>query len=234
MKNTIIIFLIFFVSSANGQENNISVVYGLNIENEVGLFNNNATLKNLFLKSMIDCKKLNFQLIITQNGSKFYNEKKLEIDGNLGSKSFTLSMGNYTGMIYSIKGKVLKQSPYLGENIYGEEVFKSDWNLTSETKLIDNYLCYKATSSNKVVYGDKVWNHPVVAWYCPKLPFPYGPIGYGNLPGLILELQVRNAIYGVKSINLNSSFDFDVKFLDKIKILTQKQIEEAFTKQEGY
>jgi GLPGLI family protein len=94
--------------------------------------------------------------------------------------------------------------------------------------LIDNYLCYKATNIFTVNNGEKIFNHPVIAWYCPKLPYPYGPIGYGNLPGLILELQVRNVVYGAKSIQINSNLRFDSKSLDKIKVLNEKELEAAY------
>jgi GLPGLI family protein len=127
-----------------------------------------------------------------------------------------------------LKDKILFQKEILGDNIYGEESLKSNWILTNETKLIDNYLCYKATNIFTVNNGEKIFNHPVIAWYCPKLPYPYGPIGYGNLPGLILELQVRNVVYGAKSIQINSNLRFDSKSLDKIKVLNEKELEAAY------
>ncbi|SHL48531.1 GLPGLI family protein [Flavobacterium xanthum] len=231
------IFLIILILSTTlgyGQGQNVVITYGLQIEKEQGLFDNNATLKSFLEKSIVDAKKLTFQLIITENGSKFYNEEILDSDIAINSQRFTLAMANYVGIVFSLKEKLLFQKEMLGENIYGEEALKSNWILTNETKLIDNYLCYKATNVFTVINGTKVFNHPVIAWYCPQLPYPYGPAGYGNLPGLILELQVRNAVYGAKSIHLNSNLNFDIKSLEKLKILNEKQLEEAYHNVNGF
>jgi GLPGLI family protein len=70
-------------------------------------------------------------------------------------------------------------------------------------KEIEGFLCYKATSTNIVINQKGTFRFPIIAWYCPKIPLSFGPNGYGNLPGLILELQVRNVMYGVKKIDLN-------------------------------
>lgn len=108
-----------------------------------------------------------------------------------------------------------------------KESLKDNWTMHNETKVIDNYVCYKATNVN-IIENDsgKIFRHPVVAWYCPQLPYNYGPNGYGNLPGLILELQVRNVVFGVKKIDFNSELDFDLPFLKNIKTVTLKEFNE--------
>lgn len=221
-------FLLLSINLGYCQGKNVVISYGLQIEKEQGLFENNSTLKSFFEKSIIDAKKLTFHLIISENGSKFYKEGILDDDIAINSQRFTLAMANYLGIVINLKDKILFQKEILGDNIYGEESLKSNWILTNETKLIDNYLCYKATNIFTVNNGEKIFNHPVIAWYCPKLPYPYGPIGYGNLPGLILELQVRNVVYGAKSIQINSNLRFDIKSLDKIKVLNEKELEAAY------
>jgi GLPGLI family protein len=120
---------------------------------------------------------------------------------------------------------IFEQSSLLGDNVYCKTELKDNWVLHNETKMIDNFLCYKATNINKVVGIDRIFNHPVTAWYCPALPYRYGPNGYGNLPGLILELQVRNVNYASKSIQLQSELRFDTDFLKKAKILTTEELE---------
>lgn len=232
--NKIIVILILYAAVGYSQGKNVMVAYGLIIEKETGLFDNNAVLKNMLEKSILESKKLTFQLIITENGSKFYSEANLENDSALGLKGFIYGMAHYSGTVYTLKEKLLFQKDLLGKNIYTREDLKDNWLLTNETKLIDNYLCYKATNSYTVNNGSKIFSHPVIAWYCPKLPFPHGPVGYGNLPGLILELRVRNTVYGAKNIKLDSDSNFDIKDFEKIKILNQKQLEEAYDKLNGF
>ncbi|MFD2528846.1 GLPGLI family protein [Polaribacter marinaquae] len=42
-----------------------------------------------------------------------------------------------------------------------------------------------------------------MAWYTTDIPLPYGPIGNGGLPGLILKLEIDNFYYLVDKIILN-------------------------------
>lgn len=234
MKYIILTFTLFFATIGFAQGKNIYVEYGLVIQNEPELFKTNALMRNSFENAMRDSNKMTFELVITKNGSQFFVKKKLETDINYGSSIFTLAMAQYIGVIYEIKDKLVSQNTILGENIYTESDLKSSWVLTNETKLIDNYLCYKATNIKKVTNDTKTFLHPVTAWYCPQIPYRYGPNGYSNLPGLILELQVRNVVYGAKVIKLDSELDFDLKFLDKIKILRGKELDDAYEKFNGF
>lgn len=88
----------------------------------------------------------------------------------------------------------------LFHNTVIKEMKYPDWKLTNETKKIGNYLCYKATSSFKTGTDEKSFTFPLIAWYCPQIPLEYGPKAYGGLPGMILELQERNIVYGVTKI----------------------------------
>jgi GLPGLI family protein len=91
----------------------------------------------------------------------------------------------------------------------------------------------KATSNFKVVNKEKIFNHPVIAWYCPSIPYSFGPNGYSGLPGLILELQVRNVVYGATQIELNTTetFEIDTK---KMKILNEQEYKEALDKMNDF
>lgn len=76
------------------------------------------------------------------------------------------------------------------DNIKVKQESKINWEITAETKQIDDYLCYKA------IYHKKIKNHkgemkdvPVIAWFAPSIPYSFGPKEYYGLPGLILEVQ---------------------------------------------
>lgn len=65
-----------------------------------------------------------------------------------------------------------------------------NWEVTSESKMIGNYNCYKATCSLDYIARDNTLkNRTITAWFAPNLSFQFGPKEYNNLPGLILELQ---------------------------------------------
>jgi GLPGLI family protein len=88
--------------------------------------------------------------------------------------------------------------------------------------MIDSYLCFKATADLNIKNSSGIFKRKIIAWYCPKIPFSYGPKGFGNLPGLILQLQERNVIFGAKKINLNKDLRALIKPA-KVKIIGQDE-----------
>ncbi len=55
-------------------------------------------------------------------------------------------------------------------------LYKYNWQITKETDTILGYPVIKAVSGR------------YVAWFTPNIPVPFGPRGFGGLPGLILKL----------------------------------------------
>lgn len=74
------------------------------------------------------------------------------------------------------------------------EVLK--WKLTGESKEVLGYMCQQATS------GDSA--KKVIAWFAPEIPVSSGPSKYGQLPGMILELEANEGklIISASSITL--------------------------------
>jgi len=69
-----------------------------------------------------------------------------------------------------------------------------EWIETDEIKTILDYSCIKAIGTiNNSQVPDEVYK--IEAWFTPKIPVSFGPKGYGDLPGLILELKVTNNHY---------------------------------------
>ena len=97
-----------------------------------------------------------------------------------------------------------------------------EWTLVNETKTIDGYACMKATSPSITEEG-KIITDPrfnIIAWYAPQVTVNLGPIGYGGLPGLIMELQQPMMTFFVKSIKLNLEKDPFIDRLNNIKVIT--------------
>jgi GLPGLI family protein len=89
------------------------------------------------------------------------------------------------------------------DDILVESNTQFNWELSSESKKIDNFNCYKAicTISYLSKDGNKS-NRVVTAWYCPEIRFNYGPNGFAGLPGLILELEYNKTKLVAKEIKL--------------------------------
>jgi GLPGLI family protein len=74
-----------------------------------------------------------------------------------------------------------------------------------------------------------VFKRNVVAWYCPKIPVSFGPKGYGDLPGLILELEEKNITFGAKKITLNPT-NIIIEKPSKYKIVSEIEYEKMVDK----
>lgn len=82
----------------------------------------------------------------------------------------------------------------------------NNWELTAETKNIQGYMCYKAT--RKEINKLKRLSITYTAWFTPDISVPYGPIGNGGLPGVILQLKIPNVVvFTVKEITLNKKIN---------------------------
>jgi len=74
--------------------------------------------------------------------------------------------------------------------------------------MINEYLCFKA-----VLKSEKL-----IAWYCPAIPINAGPSYFSGLPGLIMELQVGEAKFDLKSIEISKE-NTDIELPNKGKII---------------
>ena len=110
-----------------------------------------------------------------------------------------------------------------------------NWELSSETKNIGTYTCYKATYSKEVdnveisikdgeTVEDKSKETIVTtAWYTPQVPVSNGPGNYQGLPGLILEVNDGKKTIVCAEIILNSSQKSKIEEPKKGKVVSQKK-----------
>lgn len=120
-------------------------------------------------------------------------------------------MGEGDGMFYvdRTNNEVIHQ-----REVYGEEfLVKSEhvrWEITSEKKIIDGFSCRKAVANRRMEILDeklqpKESEVQEIAWFCPDIPFSFGPVGRSGLPGLIVELNLRNVRYSLKDVNFSET-----------------------------
>ena len=108
-----------------------------------------------------------------------------------------------TYYIKRINGDIYKHKKEEGQMIavYSKQN-KIKWTLIDSTKTILGYKCYKAitTYSNKKSKFNE-GGFEIEAWYTKEIPVSLGPLDYGSLPGLILELNT--VLYKYSAVNID-------------------------------
>lgn len=169
-------------------------------------------------------KHLEFNLDFVDNNSVFYRVENLNLDFQSAYTASTFC-STFDTFFTNIQTKtIFAEKKSLNSVIGNIDAYigipiVDDWEITSETKEIDGFQCYKALGKKKTSYLDKKFEEEVIAWFCPKLPYSFGPTQYFGLPGLILEIQESKVVIGVKKIDLNR--DVKINFDSNKKIITK-------------
>ena len=234
MNNKIIFFIILAINF------NINKFYSQSISGEIHFIKKNYLPKyakvneynqkiNEFSKSIKQTtNELEYILKLNNNESIFYLKPKLNIDDN-NFLNMLISISGGGGIYYTnLKTKNFLHQVELGGQhfLIKERLDSVKWTFTHEKKYFGKYLCYKAitTKINENKMG--VFKKEVVAWYCLDIPIHFGPIGYGNLPGLILELQIeKGATFTVDTIKLSPKEKIKIKKPKLGKIVSYVEFE---------
>lgn len=186
-----------------------------------------------------------FILEFDKISSTYKEEEKLNApnpQANMGgTQMFSVFVGGGGGS-GSLYFKNLKEKRFVSKtDIMGKTFLIKDsipnyqWQLTSETKNIGNYTCYKATFTQEVEnmmmtvengetkQTKKTETIITTAWYTPQIPISNGPTFYHGLPGLILEINDGKTTIVCMEIVLNPSEKITISEPDKGKIVSQTE-----------
>lgn len=84
--------------------------------------------------------------------------------------------------------KMLHQKEVMGELFIIKDSLINDWQINGDSKKIGNYVCFRATKKCKSCSSIEE------VWFTPEIPTPFGPLGQGGLPGLIVEIRNKGSI----------------------------------------
>jgi GLPGLI family protein len=104
-----------------------------------------------------------------------------------------------------------------------DTINKLKWKMTGETKTILNMPCMKATSSlvrkrtqmtmdnGKMERKEIEDTANIIAWFTTSIPVTAGPGEYqGQLPGLILEMDIKDGTQVFKALSISEKADLTV------------------------
>lgn len=226
--NTIKIFItvLFLTTSLCFSQENYSIIYKTyptygSIEDEEVIKNSKV---NYIYKGLDQAIKITeFQLDINRSESFFYFKDKLYEDDKIKrlAKTFCGSSDFYINTEKNLKIKI----NYFAEKKYFiNDTTRYDWTIYNESKIIDNKICYKATTINKILINNTIKEKEIVAWFYPEIPISFGPKGYDGLPGLIMELQDDKVTFVVNQILKDSKIKISKQ--DYKTIISEKEFNE--------
>ncbi|MBR1769168.1 MAG: GLPGLI family protein [Bacteroidales bacterium] len=154
----------------------------------------------------------------------FCNGKSLfERDNERSSDNF----GMQSSIIYSDlnDNKLISQENFMGKQFLINESLRSlNWTITEETQQINGFNCIKA------VVDDSLEANQVSAWFSSELPIPCGPIGFAGLPGLIVKLDLEEAMsFVLTEVKSVEKMD-EIKAPKKGKKVTREEFTKIQTK----
>ncbi|MDT7832866.1 GLPGLI family protein [Flavobacteriaceae bacterium S356] len=195
-----------------------------------------ARLKNRLEKKYV--------LTFNNQESMFLEEEKIDaISGATDSWGGYFSRGN---QYKNTKKNTLVQS----QEFYGkrflvkDQLYRIDWQMSSETKQIGQYTCYKATATvptseiawYNFSWGDlrpakkdsgseevKVKTTTIEAWYSLQIPVSHGPGEFYGLPGLILEVSAGDTVMLCSELIMNPKEKIKIKAPNKGQEITKKE-----------
>uniref|UniRef100_UPI004049F8AF GLPGLI family protein n=1 Tax=Flavobacterium sp. TaxID=239 RepID=UPI004049F8AF len=201
MKNVIWVFVLVVFCNSTAQEEIVgSVIYQL--KSKSAQQNKRKAILEMGIKAM---EQQQFELVFSKNESVFKQIEALQSD--LQPDEIRLFKKFYSNDFYvKTKERIVYEQIEIDNHFYLLKIpQKQDWNLTNETKIIDAYVCYKAITYKEIERDGILKKVPIIAWYCPEIPFQFGPKNFYGLPGLILELHDSLGVFYASQLNLNQS-----------------------------
>ena len=168
-----------------------------------------------------------FQLKFKEHESLYSMVDQLDIEDNRGHRiAVALSRGKDIFYTDLSSNKMQVQKTAFGKLfLITSDISDQHWTLHEEQKDINGYQCLKATTTKVIKNNKGAFNKKVIAWYTPAIPIPFGPKGYGNLPGLILELQEEQFILYASKLMMNPKKTVKFNAPTKGKHLTKEEFE---------
>ena len=172
-------------------------------------------------------KKDNFDLIFGNNQSIWKQAEKEMEDDNAFGDGIQINMAGLLDEEFYFNfntNKKVQQIDIMGKKFVIDDTIRPlKWKMTNETKSILNHNCVKATATDikkkkKVtVENDKMEKNEIadttniIAWMATDIPVAAGPAEYqGQLPGLILEMDMNNGEEVYKAIGISEKTDLSL------------------------
>jgi len=193
MKKSIVIILAFLTGSLlMAQEGNNgfllagSVIYQQTVKLDIQLEGDAAQFAHALPKERKSEKILHF----TEESALFENHHVEDVEEAMdmhGEGSMMIKMIEPDNKLFTdLENKLqIEQKEFMSRVFLIEkDIEKGGWKLTGNQKKILEYACQEAITEEEGTM--------VHAWFTPEISIPLGPGEFGNLPGLVLGVDIND------------------------------------------
>jgi len=257
------IFLLFFAISTSAQDFQGKATYfsKTTLDIDFSASGMPADRVKMIKERMKGNLERTYQFTFNKTASIYKQEEQLEQStgpggpgGGRGGRGMMMMLGGgASGEYYkNIQTKTsTKENEFSGKNfLVKDDLVTYEWEMEQETKMIGNYLCFKATTiierqarpdmqfgrrspeereeqEKKAKELENVMEViAVTAWYTLDIPVSNGPSDYWGLPGLILEIDAGDTKILCTKIVLNPKEKTDISEPKKGKVTTQEEYDQ--------
>ena len=249
MKTIITFFAILLITGASAQNFKGKAIYKTSRKSNIKIGNQEGVTDKMQEELQKRLQKMNqktFILNFDKTTSIYKQEEKLNAPNpktNNGTRVVVMNLGGSgKGSTYyknTQEKRFAKQTEIMGKVFLVKDSLPVyDWKMSTETKNIGQYTCYKATYTEEVenkkisiVNGETKEDvtketKVTTAWYTTQVPINNGPDDYQGLPGLILEINDGKNLIVCTEIVLNPSENIKIEEPKKGKVVNQKKFNE--------
>ena len=195
------------------------VIYERTVQMQIEV-NDNDAVSQMLPRTRTDKFELNFNS--TQSIWKHIDEEDNndEFGGNgMQIRMVTPGQNDISFYDFSNSRKVEQREMFDKNFIVLDSIRTLNWKLTGETQVILGHNCQKATAQNiaqrmqmtldngKMERKEVTDTTQIVAWFTSDIPVPAGPEVQGQLPGLILALDMNNGRMVYKAVEITPNAD---------------------------
>ncbi len=224
MKKIFLFYFLIVTIVADAQMKEGRITYERIVQNNFRVQGMDPEVANRIPRTRTD----HFELMFGNNQSLW----KILPDANAEANSFgegnrmTMrfgGMGADDEVYYNFEtGKRIDKRELSGKNyLVDDSIRKLSWKISDETKTISGYTARKATTqrigtrsvmsmeNGEMKRQDVADTTIILAWFTAQIPVPAGPEFQGQLPGLIIELDMNNGrtVYKATEISAKVSTD---------------------------
>ena len=216
MKKILFPAALLFALAATAQQKEGKVIYEKTMQMQMNIADNGQPAQTIN-----QTRKDNYELLFGDNKSLWKpgeeDNDNSEASGN-GMQIKMIGPGQNDVIYQDLStGKVIQQKEMMDKKfIIDDSVHKLSWKITGETKTILGHLCSQATAqrtgkrmqmnmdNGKMERKEIQDTSNITVWFTSEIPVAAGPEVGGQLPGLILELDMNHGrvTYVAKEITL--------------------------------